>query len=180
MKITSSQAPVRDMLYTALFSAALCVAAPLSINIGPIPLSIGTLLIYLASATLDTKKGLMSVILYIMLGAMGLPVFSGFQGGMHKIIGPTGGFIIGYIPLAFITGVFAEISKGKVIVLIVGMVIATVILYTCGVLWFMLQSGTSSSTAIMICVTPFLIGDTIKITISAMITPKFKDIIKSF
>ena len=216
--------PVRDMVFIALFTAVLCAVSPFSIAIGPIPLSFATLVIYLAAGTLGWKYGTLSVILYVMLGAFGLPVFSGFGGGFQKIAGPTGGFIIGYIPLALATGISAKFLsrysdtdqkrlKGLVIagltrnpnkrcalsgglrrggrndeeglnrdkyftanrwLYVLGMAIGTVLLYTCGVAWFMLQTKTSLLAAFMACVVPFLIGDTIKIIISCIVAPQLR------
>ena len=166
--------PVRDMVNTALFTAVLCVVAPFSISIGPIPLSFATLVIYLAAGSLSWKYSTLSVLIYVALGAVGLPVFSNFGGGFHKIAGLTGGFIIGYIPLALVASLSVELFKGKRLFFIFGMVIGTALLYTCGVIWFMLQSGASLVTALLACVTPFLAGDTIKIIIATIATPQLR------
>ena len=165
---------VRDMVYTALFAAVLCAVAPFSISIGPIPLSFATLAIYLAAGSLGWKYGVISVVLYVALGAIGLPVFSNFEGGFHKIAGVTGGFIIGYIPLALAAGFSVEFSNGKRLLFVLGMVIGTVLLYTCGVAWFMLQTGASLAAALMACVTPFLIGDSIKIVLACIAAPQLR------
>ena len=166
--------PIRDMVYTALFAAVLCAVAPFSISIGPIPLSFATLVIYLAAGSLNWKYGVLSVVLYVALGAIGIPVFSNFEGGFHKIAGVTGGFIVGYIPLALATGLSAELIKGKRLIFILGMVVGTFLLYTCGVAWFMLQTGASLMAALMACVTPFLIGDTIKIVLACIAAPQLR------
>jgi len=166
--------PVKQMVFIALFSAVLCAVSPFSINIGPIPLSFATLAIYLAAGTLNWKYGTLSVLIYVMLGAFGLPVFSGFGAGFQKIAGPTGGFIIGYIPLALVTGFSAKHLDNNRWLFIPGMAIGTILLYTCGVLWFMIQAKTSLIAALMACVVPFLIGDTIKIIIAFIITPQLR------
>ena len=171
--------PVRDMVVTALFAAVLCAVAPFSVLIGPIPLSFATLVIYIAAGSLNWKYGAISVVLYVALGAIGLPVFSNFEGGFHKIAGMTGGFIVGYIPLALLTGLFVDIFKGKRLFFVFGMVIGTVLLYSCGVAWFMLQSGASLVTALMACVTPFLIGDSIKIIVACIVAPQLRSALMS-
>ena len=162
------------MVFTALFAAVLCAVAPFSIKIGPIPLSFATLVIYLAAGTLSWKYGVVSVVLYVMLGAIGLPVFSGFEGGFHKIAGVSGGFIIGYIPLALVTGLSVEYFRKKRLAFVLGMVFGTALLYTCGVAWFMFQMRFSLAAALMACVTPFLIGDSIKIIIAAIVAPQLR------
>ena len=174
MNTGSMSIPIRDMVYAAIYAAVLCVVAPFSINIGPIPISFATLVIYLAAGSLGWKHGLAAVVIYVGLGAIGLPVFTNFEGGFYKIAGMTGGFIVGYIPLALMTGLFADLSKGSRVWHIFGMAIGTILLYACGVAWFMLQSGASFATALMACVIPFLIGDSMKIAISAIIAPQLR------
>ena len=169
--------PIRDMVYTALFTAVLCAIAPFSIAVGPIPLSLATLVIYIAAGTLGWKYGTLAVMLYILLGAAGLPVFTGFQGGFHKIAGVTGGYIIGYIPCALATGFFAEASGNKLRLYASGMVIGTVILYTGGTAWFMFQTGNTPGASLALCVVPFLPGDAIKIAISCIATPQLRNAI---
>ena len=93
------------MAVTALMTAVTCILAPLSIPIGPVPISLTNFAIYLSLYLLDWKKGTISYILYLLLGLVGLPVFSGFTGGIGKLAGPTGGYIIGFIPMAIIAGI---------------------------------------------------------------------------
>ena len=165
---------VRDMVLTALFTAVLCVVAPFSISIGPIPLSFATLVIYLAAGSLGIKYGTLSVLLYVALGAIGIPVFSNFEGGFHKVIGVTGGYIVGYIPLALAVGVCVQFFKEKLLGYVLGMVIGTVLLYTLGTIWFMLQTGLSLGASLMLCVVPFLIGDCAKIIVACILAPQFR------
>ena len=164
----------RDMVFTALFAAVLCAVAPFSIPVGPIPLSFATLVIYLAAGSIGWKYAVTSTFLYVLLGAVGVPVFSNFEGGFHKIIGVTGGFIIGYIPCSLATGVLFSVFKKKLWSYILGMVVGTILLYTCGTAWFMLQTGSPILVATALCVTPFLPGDAIKIVISCIIAPQFR------
>ena len=166
------------MVYTALFTAVLCALAPFSISIGPIPLSFATLAIYFAAGTLDLKYAAVSVILYIALGAFGLPVFSRFEGGFHKIAGPTGGFIIGYIPLALAVGLSLRLFAQRRLFYILGMVIGTVLLYTCGVAWYMLQLKATLAASLLVCVIPFLAGDAAKIAVAAIAAPQLRQAIR--
>ncbi len=160
---------VRNMVFIALFAAIICVLAPFSFNVGPIPITLGTFAIYLAGALLGSKKGVIAVSVYILLGAIGLPVFSGFKGGFGVLFGVTGGYIIGYILMALLTGVFSE--KGKKL-LPVGMVLGTVALYAFGTVWYMVLTGSDLATALMLCAVPFLPGDALKIAaVSAIAIP---------
>jgi len=163
------------MVQIALFTSVLCVVAPFSLPLGPIPLSLATLAVYLAAGVLDWKYSAVSVALYIMLGAIGLPVFTNFEGGIHKIAGVTGGFIIGYIPCALAIGLAARAFGEKRWSYVAGMVVGTVLLYTCGTVWFMFQTGNSVAVSLTLCVTPFLVGDTVKIIVSCIAAPKLRD-----
>ena len=171
---------VRAMAFTAVFAAILCVAAPFSIFIGPVPLSLATLAIYLAAGALDWKSGAASVVLYVLLGMVGLPVFSGFEGGFHKIAGVTGGFIIGYIACALGTGLVIELFRRKFWAYALGMVIGTVLLYTCGTAWFIFQTGLKFPASLTLCVTPFLPGDIAKIIVACIAAPRLRKALSGF
>ncbi|MBD5129956.1 MAG: biotin transporter BioY [Ruminococcaceae bacterium] len=166
---------IRSMVFMAIFAALICVAAPFQIPLpGLVPISLGTFAIYLTGAMLGGKRGTVSVCVYILLGAVGLPVFTGFMGGFAKLLGPTGGYIIGYIPLVLLTGIFSDMPSKKHWTMPVGMVLGTVALYAFGTAWFMIMNGSPLETALMNCVVPFLIGDTIKIVLSTMIALPLK------
>ena len=93
----------KDMATTALMAALLCVLAPITIPVGPIPLSLATFAVYMAGAVLGAKRGIAAVALYLLIGMTGIPVFSGFTGGIQRLAGVTGGYLIGYLPCAWIT-----------------------------------------------------------------------------
>ncbi|HCF83564.1 MAG TPA: biotin transporter BioY [Ruminococcaceae bacterium] len=165
-KNVSNSVSVRNMVFIALFAAIICIMAPFSLSVGVIPISLGTFAIYLAGGFLGGKKGMAAVCVYILLGAVGLPVFTGFTGGFAKLLGVTGGYIIGYIPLALITGIFAEKNKA---LLPLGMVLGTLACYTFGTAWFMISTGSELVPALLSCVVPFLIGDAIKIAAASAV-----------
>ena len=175
MKEAKSRYYVRNMVFTALFAALICVAAPFSIQVGPIPISLATFAIYLTGAILGGKRGMVATIVYIMLGAVGLPVFSGFRGGFGVLFGMSGGYIIGYIPLVLITGIFAEMNSKMIyraILTVIGMILATAALYTFGTIWYMIVSGSDLVTALTACALPFIPGDAIKIAcVTALSVP---------
>ena len=118
------------MAVTALMTAVTCILAPLSIPIGPVPISLTNFAIYLSLYLLDWKKGTVSYILYLLLGLVGLPVFSGFTGGIGKLAGPTGGYIIGFIPMAIIAGIVIDKFSQRWIQ-ILGIIVGTVICCPC-------------------------------------------------
>ena len=165
----------KDMVLTGVFAAVICVFAPFTIPIGAVPISLATFAVYLAAAVLGTKKGTLAVLIYILIGMAGVPVFSGFAGGIGKILGVTGGYIIGYIPCAFAIGVFTERFGGKNYIYPLALVIGTLILYSFGTAWFMVQSGNGLMQSLKVCVFPFLVGDAIKIAAASIVAIKLKN-----
>lgn len=167
----------RNMAFIALFAAITCVLAPISFNIGSIPISLGTFAVYLAGAMMGKKKGIAAVAVYILLGAVGLPVFTNFSGGLAKLLGVTGGYIIGYIPMVLLTGIFAEKSKK---LMPVGMVLGTAACYLFGTAWYVISTGSELVPALMVCVVPFLIGDALKIAAVSAISIPLKSRLDKF
>ena len=145
----------------------------LSIPIGPVPISLTNFAIYLSLYLLDWKKGTISYILYLLLGLVGLPVFSGFTGGIGKLAGPTGGYIIGFIPMAIIAGIVIDKFSQRWIQ-ILGMIVGTAICYAFGTAWFCIQAGYTVSAALAVCVIPFIPADLIKMVIAMIIGPEIR------
>ncbi len=169
-----SKFTVRSMVFTAIMAAVICVAAPYSVPLpGLVPISLATFAVYLAGALLGGKRGTLAVVVYILLGAVGLPVFSGFAGGFAKLLGVTGGYIIGYVPCALITGIFADKFR-KAWAMPVGMALGTAVLYAFGTVWYMVETGSALGAALMGCVQPFLIGDAIKIVLASALAYPLK------
>ena len=157
--------PTVRMTRISIMTALLCVAAPWSIPVGPIPLSLATLAVYLTGIVIGRIDGLISVALYLLLGAVGVPVFSGFEGGVQKLAGMTGGYLFGYLLCVYVTGLFAD--KFQTLWLsILGMILGTILLYALGTGWFMMQTGRTVAEASALCVIPFLPGDAAKIIVS--------------
>lgn len=171
---SKTRSQVYPLAMTAVMAAVMAVVAPFSISIGPIPLSFCTLVIYLNAYILGWKRGTVAVLVYILLGVVGMPVFSGFGSGLAKVAGPTGGYIIGYLPLALIGGLaVARFPKNRALQLL-GMILATAVLYALGTAWYCLQSGTDLTTALGWCVIPFLPGDAIKMVAAMAVGPMLR------
>lgn len=158
------------MAVTALMTAVTCILAPMSIPIGPVPISLTNFAIYLSLYLLDWKKGTLSYFIYLLIGFAGLPVFSGFTGGIGKLAGPTGGYIIGFIPMAIIAGIVIDNFSQRWIQL-AGMIFGTILCYALGTVWFCFQSGYTVSAALAVCVIPFIPADLIKMVIVMIIGP---------
>jgi biotin transport system substrate-specific component len=182
---------IRGMAYTALMSAVICALAPFQIQVGPVPVTLATFAVYVAAAVLGLKRGLAAVALYIAIGAIGLPVFSGFSGGFPKLLGPTGGYIVGYLPCAAVTGLLADrcslrnaplarepvngvprkTRARSVWIYAAGMAAGTILCYTIGTAWFVYQSGSAWGVAAAVCILPFLPFDAVKIAAASAISP---------
>lgn len=160
----------RELTWTAVMAALLCVAGPLSIAIGPIPISLATFAVHLAGAVLGAKRGTLAVAIYLLIGAIGVPVFAGFTAGVPKLIGVTGGYLVGYLPCAWISGM-GEKPVGECPAWRVALVMTagTVVLYIIGTAWFILQTKNPLGVALGMCVLPFLPGDAIKIAAATAI-----------
>lgn len=160
MKISS-----RTIAFTALLAAIICAIAPWTVPIGPIPVSLATFGIYIASCVIDAKHGTVATIVYVVLGAIGVPVFSGARGGFGVMAGPTGGYIVGYVFLAVVTGLLIDFlgREKRIWIYPIAMIAGTAVLYAFGTAWYMISTGAGIGAALIVCVLPFLIGDGIKI-----------------
>lgn len=164
-----SKSSVYQLCFIALMSAVMCFMGPLSIPIGEVPVSFTNLIIYLALYLLGMKMGTISFIAYLLLGMVGLPVFSGYSGGLAKLAGPTGGYLVGFIFLALISGLFMEKSSYKTPWCIVGMILGTAVAYLFGTIWFMILMKCTFQYAMAVCVIPFIFGDLAKIVLAELV-----------
>ena len=167
---------VKWLTGTALMTAVLCVLGPLSLPIGPVPVSLTSFVIYLFLYILETKQAMAAFGIYLLLGFAGLPVFSGFTGGAAKLLGPTGGYLIGFFPLILLGGTaLRRIRDNRVrysrIMEIVSLEAATWILYMMGTAWLAISAHMSFGAALAAGVIPFILIDLVKIVISAVIGP---------
>jgi len=163
----------RDLVVTAIFAAALCVVSPFTIPIGPVPISLATLMIYITAGVLGAQKATVAVALYVALGAFGLPVFTNFGGGLPKIVGATGGYIVGYVPLALLCGLPTSLAPKKFfnVLFPVAAVVGTAVLYALGTAWFVFSTGNTLAFALSVCVVPFIAGDLAKIVVAQLVSP---------
>ena len=163
-----------QLIFMALMAAVMCIAGPLAVPIGPVPITLTNLVIYIAVGVLGTAQGTISYCLYLLLGMVGLPVFSGYAGGLGKLAGPTGGYLIGFIAMALIGGIVMEVSHRKLIPTLIGWFIGTAVDYLFGTLWFMFVTKMNLSASLMMCVVLFIPGDLIKIVLAYCLSKKIK------
>lgn len=160
---------IYQLTVCALMAAAMCVVGPMSVPIGPIPITLTNLVVYLCVFLLDTKSACVSTLVYLLLGAVGMPVFSGYAGGLAKLAGPTGGFLIGFVFVALIGGFVYKRFGGKLVPAILGLILGTAVLYLFGTVWFVIVAGSDIPHALSVCVVPFIPFDLGKILIAAVL-----------
>lgn len=165
---------IYQMANIGLMAAVICILGPLSIPIGVVPISFTNLAIYIVLYALGMKKGSVSYIIYMLIGFVGLPVFSNFSSGPSKLLGPTGGYIIGFFFMALIAGFFIDKYFTKWYLCIVGMVLGTAVCYVFGTLWLSYQAHLAASKAFEVGVIPFIPGDLAKILIASIIGPQIR------
>ena len=172
---TKTKSNVYPLVMTAMMAAVIAAVSPFAVPIGPISLSLCTLLLYTTPYILGWKRGAVATLVFILLGVAGVPVFTGFQGGIAKVLGPTGGYIAGYIPLVIVTGLAIRRFPQNRVFQFLGMIAATAVLYTLGTAWFCVQSGSDLPRAIALCVVPFIPGDLIKMVIAMFAGPELRE-----
>ena len=158
------------MAMTALMAAVTCVIAPMAIPIGPVPISFTNLAIYLSLYLLGWKWGSVSYLVYVLIGAVGVPVFSGFTGGRGKLAGATGGYIVGFLPMAVIAGLVIDRYQNRGIQM-AGMLVGTAVCYAFGTVWFCFVMDSTPLAALSLCVFPFIPGDLVKMAVAMTAGP---------
>lgn len=154
------------MVYASLMATLTAVGAYIAIPIGPVPIVLQNLFVMLAGLLLGGRWGLTSVGVYLLAGAIGLPVFAGGTGGLGKFVGPTGGYLLGFAAAAYVIGIISERGKGRVVIDVLAMVAGMFIIYIVGVSWLKVVTGMSISKVITVGMLPFLPGDVLKIAIA--------------
>lgn len=159
---------VKQLALIGLMAAVICVLGPLalSIPVSPVPISLGFLGIYFVVSVVGMKLGTISVVIYILLGLAGVPVFTNFTGGPAKLFGPTGGYIIGYIFMALICGFFVDKFGKKLPLYFLGMILGTAVCYLFGTVWLGYQMNLTFLQALAEGVIPYIPIDLLKLVIA--------------
>lgn len=173
----------KELVLIAMFSAVIAVCAWISIPFGAIAFTLQTFAIFCAVNLLGGKNGLFSILVYLLLGAVGLPVFSGFKSGLGVLAGPTGGYIIGFIFIALIFWAGTKLMGDKLPCRIALMLTGLAVCYAFGTIWFVFgysKDGSHMSflNAMKICVFPFIPFDLGKLVLCLLITEPVKAAIK--
>lgn len=168
----------KEMVLTAMLTAVMAVCSWISVP-AEIPFTLQTFAVFCAIGLLGGRNGLFSILVYILLGAIGIPVFAGPSGGIGVILGNTGGYIVGFVFIALICWLTEKLLGKGLIVRIISMIIGLAVLYAFGTAWFMFlytrNTGDVSLIQVMKwCVTPFVIPDLLKLVLAVVLTDRIK------
>lgn len=170
----------KTLVLCAVCAALICVLAPLSVPVGAIPVTLATFAVMLSGVLLGGRWGALSVTVYLLIGAVGVPVCAGYTPALPRLLGPTGGYLIGYIPLAFLCGaVYSRLGRGArgfrpYAVMLSGLLLGNLALYAFGTAWFCILNRVGVLYALGVCVVPFLLGDALKIAAVMLLAPQLE------
>lgn len=179
---TTTHSKTLDMIYIAIFAVLITICSWISIPT-VVPFTLQTFAIFLSVGVLGGKRGTLAVLVYILLGLIGIPVFAGFSGGIGVLAGNTGGYIMGFLLSAFVMWVMEKIFGRKLWVLALSMIIGLFVCYAFGTAWFMIVYTRNTGAVGLVsvlgwCVFPFLIPDFIKIALAFILSKRLKKLIE--
>jgi biotin transport system substrate-specific component len=170
------QTSLRGMVYASLFGALTAVGAYIIIPLPPVPITLQTLFLGLAGVLLGARLGALSQVVYLLLGIIGLPVFAGGKAGLGILVGPTGGYLIGFVAAAFVTGKIAQMKRRPGFAwLFLALLAGEAVMYGFGILQLALVARLSLLKALTVGLLPFLPGDGVKIVLTTLIALKTRD-----
>ena len=175
----NSSNQLRLTVYASLFAALTAAGAFMAIPIGPVPIVLQNFFVFLTGLLLGTRWGLASVSVYLLAGALGLPVFAGGTGGIGRFVGPTGGYLIGYLPAVWIIGWIAGRGKHRPLFDLFGMICGALTVYLFGVPWLKALTGMSWAKALSVGMIPFLVGDALKIAAAVPVAKALRPMIRT-
>jgi biotin transport system substrate-specific component len=159
----NSSNQLRMTVYASLMAALIAAGAFLSIPIGPVPIVLQNFFVLLSGLLLGPRWGAGAVGVYLLAGACGLPIFAGGLGGLGRIFGPTGGYLMGYLPAVVAVGSLSQGFRHRTAANLLALVLGSLIVYACGVPWLKVITGMSWGKALAAGMLPFLPGDALKI-----------------
>ena len=172
-----------DMAYVGIFAAMIAVCSWISIPF-TIPVTLQTMAVCITAGLLGTKRGILTITVYLLIGFVGVPVFSNFSAGVGQLMGPTGGYLIGFIFTVLTVGAATEFFGDKIWVYPLSMIVGIAVLYAFGTAWYIIiynranADAVTVSSALAMCVVPFIIPDLIKIALATFFCKALKKHIK--
>jgi biotin transport system substrate-specific component len=170
---------LQKMVLAALMAALTAAGAYMAIPIGPVPIVLQSLFVILSGLVLGSRWAAASMAIYLLAGIIGLPVFAGGSGGLTKLLGPTGGYLVGFLLAAYFIGLVAERSGGRLWINLLGLVAGSLLIYLCGVAWLKTILDISFNKALAMGMWPFLPGDALKIAAALALERSLRPLIAS-
>ena len=167
----------REMVLIAMFSAVMAVCSWISVPT-TIPFTLQTFGVFCTMSILGGKKGFFSILVYILLGAVGMPVFSGFSAGISALTSYSGGYIWGFLFLALVYWFAEKFFGTKIIVQVISLIIGMAVCYICGTLWFMYVTKSTFLYGLSACVAPYVLFDALKMVCAIGISARMKQYVK--
>ena len=176
--VTATRSKTYDIVYIAVFAVIMAICSWISIPT-TVPFTLQTFGVFIAVGILGGKRGTLAVLVYIILGAIGVPVFSGFTGGVGILAGTTGGYIIGFLFSALVMWLMEKIPGKRSVIQVISMIVGLIVCYAFGTAWFMIvysrANGAVGLAAVLgWCVIPFIIPDLVKIAFAYVLSRKLK------
>lgn len=177
-----SKLSVRDMAYIALFAVMMAVCSWISIPY-VVPFTLQTFAVFLAVEVLGGRRGTVAVLVYLLMGAVGLPVFTGFSGGIGHLLGSTGGYIVGFVFTALVMWGMERIPGNRTVVLTISMVLGLLVCYAFGTAWFLMVYARTTGpvgvwTAVGWCVAPYVVPDLVKLALALVLRRRLRRAIR--
>jgi len=177
ISVIGSSTSLRMTVYASLMAALTTAGAYLSIPIGPVPIVLQNLFIFLSGLLLGPVWGTASVGVYLLAGILGLPVFAGGIGGIGRFAGPTGGYLLGFLPAVCVIGFISNVSKTNVVRDLLAMICGSLIIYACGLSWLKILTNMTLGKTLAVGMYPFLPGDALKMAAAVPIAKALRPVI---
>ncbi|MEG0240167.1 biotin transporter BioY [Anaerorhabdus sp.] len=163
----------KPLIQCALLAGAIAICSQIQIPLPMVPINLALLAVHVAGIVLKPKYAILTVLVYIALGFIGLPVFSNFSGGAQVLFGPTGGYILGYLLDAILISYGMQKLKFSLQTVLILCIIGTLGCYIFGTIWFMIITQTALPLALVYCVIPFIPGDMIKAILATLLAKRY-------
>jgi biotin transport system substrate-specific component len=169
---------LRLMVLASLMAALTAVGAYIYMPIGPVPVVLTNLFVFLAGLLLGSRWGLASVAIYLMIGVMGLPVFAGGKGGLVHFLGPTGGYLVGFAAAAWMVGFISERLRGSIVHDTLSVSVGALAIYGVGIPWLKWMTGVSWAKSVWVGMVPFVAGDILKVAGAVVLARAIRPVLK--
>jgi biotin transport system substrate-specific component len=174
------QRQIKMIVFSSLFTALFILGAYVAVPIGQIPITLQNLFVFLAALLLGSRWGTLSVIVYLLLGLAGLPVFSQGRSSFIHLIGPGGGYLVAFVFAVFLAGLISEKGKQSVVMDCAALVVAVIVIYAIGVPWLAFRAGITWDKAMLTGMAPFLIPDAVKVAAAVVLARFIRPLMNEF